>query len=227
MIRWARLSLFFCVVSLSAKAESPRELAPGLPYLRVTDLTKDAAEVQTALKNESVVLDLRSAGATAEAAAALAQRLDQPRPSGGHGIRLFLINPSSSAELVQAVSRPRPRSLTIGPRTPALNPDIAVATSVEDDRHAYNALASGTPLEKLIASNPDKKRFDEAALAKTRATAAAADREADDTDASEPDAAPHPTPEKKDSPLPPPAVPHDLVLERAAQIYRALGAAKR
>lgn len=227
MIRWPRLCLLLSLASLTSWAESPRELAPGLPYFRIADLTREATELQAALKSDSVVLDLRCTPGTTDAVALLAQRLDQPRAAGSHGVRLILINPSSSAELVEAVSRPRPRSLTIGPRTPALAPDIAVPATVEEDRHAYEALVSGTPLDKLIASNPDKKRFDEAALARTRATAAAADRDAEDPEADEPDTAPHRVPDKKGAPPPPPAVPHDLVLERAAQIYRALVASKR
>lgn len=211
--------LFLAIAPL--RAMSPPELAPGLAYFRITDLTKDAADVITALGKDSVVLDLRCALGSPEAAAALGQRLEKPHP-GGHGVWLILINPSSAADIVDVVSRPHPHQLTVGPRTPALAPDIAVSTSAEEDRRAYDALASGTPLEKLISSNPEKKRFDEAALARTRAKAAAdSERDAEDADSPElADTPAHPATEK--APAPPPAIPHDLVLERAAQIYRAL-----
>jgi len=227
MMRWLRFSLVLCVVSLSWAAPS-REIAPGLPYFRIADLAKDTADLQSALTSDSVVLDLRSATGSADAAAALALRLEQPRPAG-RGVRLILVNPGTAAEIVAAVSRPHPRQLTIGPSTPALAPDIAVTTSVEDDRRAYEALASGTPLEKLLSSNLDKKRFDEAALARTRANAAAVtanEHDADDPDPGEVEPATPPATEKKATPAPP-VTPHDLVLERAAQIYRALLAIKK
>ena len=223
MIRWLRFSVFLSVTTLGWAA-GQHELIPGLPYFRIADFAKDSADVQTALSNDSVVLDLRFAVGSADAAAAFALQLDKPRPNP-HGVRLILINPSSSAAIIEAVSRPRPHQLTIGPRTPALSPDIAVAASVEEDRRAYDALTSGTSLEKLISSNPEKKRFDEAALAKSRANAAAAEHD-DDTDSPEVGAVARPVAEK-DTPPPPPPTPHDLVLERAAQVYRALVAAKR
>lgn len=218
MIRRFIPLLFLGIAPLWALSQP--ELAPGLAYFRVTDLTKDSGEVGAALEKESVVLDLRCTVGSPEAAAALGQRLEKPHPRG-HGVWLILINPSTAADIVDVVSRPHPYELTLGPRTPALAPDIAVSTSAEEDRRAYDALASGTPLEKLISSNPEKKRFDEAALARARAKAAAdSERDGEDTDSPElGDTPAHPVTEKTP---PPPSIPHDLVLERAAQIYRAL-----
>ncbi len=223
MTRWLRLSLFLLVASLGWSS-SPRELIPGLPYFRITDYMKEAAEVQTALTKDAVVIDLRSTAGSSEAAIALTEHLEEARVSQ-RGIRLILINPSTSPEIVKALSKPRPRQLTLGPRAPELTPDIAVASSAEEDRRAYDALASGTPLEKLISSITDKKRFDEAALVRSRAglTSPALETEPDVTTAVESAAT---SGQKENQPVAPPP-PHDLVLERAVQIYRALLVAKR
>lgn len=223
MTRWLRLSAFLLITSLGWASSSQQELVPGLLYFRITDYQKDAADLQTALTKGSVVLDLRSTDGSAEAAVNLTQQLEKARV-GERGIRLILINPSTSPEIVRTVTRPRARQLTIGPRAPEVTPDIAVASSAEEDRRAYDALASGTPLDKLISSTTDKKRFDEAALVRSRAgvTSPASESVAEATEAENV----APTTTKETGPVTPP-LPHDLVLERAVQIYRALLIAKR
>lgn len=216
-------SLFLAASPLWGGA--PVDLGHGLVYFRIADLTKEDADVQTALTKSSVVIDFRNATCSPEAAAALNLKLEQA-PPGPNGIRLLLINPESSAVLVEAVSHAHPRELTLGPRTPALAPDIAVSTSVDEDRRAYDALVAGAAIDKLISSNPEKRRFDEAVLARNHANGAASnDAEPEPEDAaSTAEPTPAPSPEKKD---PAPALPHDLVLGRAVQIHRALSAMKR
>jgi len=128
--------------------------------------------------------------------------------------------------------------ITLGARTPALTPDIAVSVSSEDDRHAYDAFGDGTPLDKLLNSALEKKRFDEAALVRDRANAMNPNSDLgsdDDTSALSPEApevapsvslarpAPAPVPAKKAEP--PPII--DAVLQRAVQLHRALVALKK
>ncbi len=238
------LLLALCLFAICpAWAVIQRDLGQGLNYVRISDLSKDAEELKNALTKEAVVLDLRNTIATPEATAALNLQLNEI-PPGMNGVRLILINPTSAAEIVQAVSLPRPRTLTVGPRTPALFTDIAVPTPVDEDRRAYDALADDTPIDGLISSNPGKKRFDEAALTRTHTNGAAApvtdDAGTEDgaervtstpppspsTAASKPveaaaSAAPAAAPAGKKPP-----VRHDLVLERAVQLHRALLALK-
>lgn len=220
MIRF--LPLAFALLSSPCFAVVQHEFGPGLHYLRVTDLTKDSAELQKALSQESLVLDLRFARSTPDAATVLASKLDEP-PPGKNGFRLILINPSSAAEITEALARARPREITIGPKTPALRPDIVVPATVEEDREAYEALNRGTPIEKLISSNLEKRRYDEASLARTHGNGASTE------DHASRDETPDTTSAKSEKPTAPrPAIPPpDLVLTRALQIYRALLSAKK
>jgi hypothetical protein len=198
---------------------SIQELEKGLAYARISDLGRDASQLEAALSKPTVVLDLRDAAGTAAEAKTLASRLVQmpPKPTDH---RLILINPHTAAPILSAVQIAEPRQLTIGPRADGFQVDIAVPISVEDDERAFAAFASGTPLNKLDDSNPEKKRYDEATLAKNRA-AAVAEAEGDNDDIDTPADAqtqtPNTAPEKK-----PENQIHDAVLERAVQLHRAL-----
>lgn len=218
----AAIVLLSCF-ALSGLAAVQSDLGQGLSYTRIGDLTKDAQELQSALSKDAVVIDFRNATSTPDAAAALNIRLDQA-PASPRGLRILLVNPGTAAEVVDVLSRIHPRELTVGPKTPAIAPDIVVATPVEEDRKAYEALASGTPLEKLISANPEKRRFDEASLARSHASPAnAADADPDTDESPEAPKPAAPAPPK----LTPPAPPRDLVLIRAIQLHRALTALKQ
>jgi hypothetical protein len=145
-------------------------------------------------------------------------------------VRIVLINATTSPALIAALGHEHPSVITLGPRTPALAPDIAVAISNEDDLRAFNALANGTPLNKLINDNREKRRYDEAKLVQDHGNGVTppdsilpAEAE-DDTVKTEPTAGKKASPsEKKAAPVPV----IDLVLERAVQIHRSLLALKK
>lgn len=232
------LVAFFIALAASSFGALEHDLGQGLAYARIADLNKDAAALDEALARDAVVIDLRNTRANPEEVARLAQRLDQA-PPGPHGLRLILVNPTTDAALVSAVTQDHPRELTLGPKTPALVTDIPVSISVEDDRRAYEALNTGADLEKLISSNPEKRRFDEATLAHNHALPPATGPGTTDDDA-EPElptpAADSPAPAgaadaistaAAPTPTPTPALPHDLVLARAIQLHRAIVAARK
>jgi hypothetical protein len=138
---------------------------------------------------------------------------------------LVLINATTAPALVSAVSNGIPGVVTLGPTSPAVSADVAVATTDDNDRAAYDALAKGTPLEQLIHPPFEKKRYDEAALAQERAKALNPDSE--DEDSAENTPAPGEKTEKESpkKPATPPLV--DAVLRRAVQLHRTLVALKK
>jgi hypothetical protein len=207
----AQFAAFFLFLACLARGAVIQDLEKDLTYARIGDLGKDAIVLEAALGKPDLILDLRNATATNDLAASLAQRLAQPPPNASDH-RLILLNATTSAAIVAAVSRPVPRQLSIGPNSTAVLPDIIVTITLDQDRKAYDAFKVGEPLGKLINSNPEKKRFDEATLAHNRSTLA----DADPGDETDPAQAP-PVQEKK-----PAEEIHDLVLERAIQIHHAL-----
>lgn len=218
--------LSFLCFAVGASAALEQEIEKGLYFVRVADLDKEPSAVSAALSHEDVIIDLRYTAASTEAAATFhAQLKSAAMTPTAH--RLILLTSTTSAALIAAVDQDIPHVVTLSPRSEALNTDIMVNASAEVDRTAYDAVNAGTALDKVISSNPEKRRFDEAALAHDRAAAAQApaDDDVEQIDAiagttqpalSNPDAA------KKS-----PAAPHDRVLERAIQIHRALLVLKR
>ncbi|HEU5079401.1 MAG TPA: hypothetical protein VFT72_09310 [Opitutaceae bacterium] len=208
-----------------ASAAIEQEIEKGLYFVRVADLDKETATVSAALAHEDVIIDLRYTKGSVDAAATFAAHLHSaPNTPTAH--RLILLTPTTSPAIIDALSEQIPHVLTLSPRSEALNTDIQVNTSAEIDRTAYDAVNSGTALDKVISSNPEKRRFDEAALAHERA--AAAELPADDEDQIDAIAGTtQPTPANPEAAKKSPVAPHDRVLERAIQINRALLVMKR
>ncbi|PTY02513.1 hypothetical protein DB347_24225 [Opitutaceae bacterium EW11] len=209
-----RRILVFFLLSVPSWAALQRDVGQGLVYVRIADLTKDAATLEEALTKPDVVLDFRFAAATVASIESLNLRLEAKTPPP-KGLRLFLVNPQTDQRLAGVLTNERPRELTIGPASPALVVDIPVSTTEEEDRRAYEALAAGTPVEKLTSSNTDKRRFDELSLAHNRGGEIPTQDE--DNQAPPPEAMEATEPAKKEM-----APPHDAVLERAIQIARSL-----
>jgi hypothetical protein len=221
--------VIFLAISPGSQAAIEKELGQALAYLRVTDAHDDASlAVDTIQRRPALVLDLRSLpvanGFTEAVQAALA------KPPAPHAVRIVLINSTTAPELVAAITDALPSVITIGPRSPAIAPDVAVAISDEDDRHAFAALAEGTPLEKLISDAHDKLRYDEARLVQDHANGVTppdsvlpADAE-DDSVTTEPPEEKKSTEAKKKAAAAPVT---DLVLERAVQLHRSLLALKK
>lgn len=205
------------------------ELGNSLAYYRITDTESDRSTVlDTIAHRPALVLDLRSLSVSEGFVDALQTALARTPPP--HAVRIVLINATTSPALIAALGHEHPSVITLGPRSPALAPDIAVAISNEDDLRAFNALANGTPLNKLINDNREKRRYDEAKLVQDHANGVTppdsilpAEAE-DDTVKTEPTAAKKASPSEKKA-EPAPVI--DLVLERAVQIHRSLLALKK
>jgi hypothetical protein len=210
------ISLLLSAVAATA-APTEKDLGQGLKYLRTADAKADAAAITAALGGAALILDLRNAEADEISAQALASALDKSagRP---RTVQLVLINGTTSPLLIAATAIARPGVVTLGPASPAITPDVAVATSREDDRQAYDALTAGTPLEKLIDGAQEKRRFDEATLAHDHNGASRAPDRGEPTDAG-------PSTSPKDKATAPPPI--DRVLQRAVHTHRALLALKK
>jgi hypothetical protein len=211
------------------RAALEKDLGQTLAYLRINDAQADLGTVLDLIERRpALVLDLRSVivedGIAEPLQAALIKR---PLP---RAVRIILINSTTAPALIAAVNAPLPNVITMGPRTAAVIPDVAVATSDEDDRRGFAALAAGTPVEKLINDTRDKRRYDEARLVHDHANGVTppdsllpSDAE-DDSVTTEPTSDPKPSDENKKA-EPPLVV--DLVLERAVQLHRSLLALKK
>jgi hypothetical protein len=199
-----RLGLLFAFAGFLAGGLIAAELAPGLAYLR--------PGMTPAPTPGSAVLDLRYVTDEAEAGPLFAAV--EPGKANLRRVVLVLVSPETATGLRNRLIG-IPRCLTIGRAAPELKTDIVVTTSAETDRRAFDALAAGTPPEKLLIENATKARFDEASLIREHTGTAEPGEDAES--AAEP-AAPPP-------PAPPALV--DPVLQRAVQIHRGLAVLKK
>jgi hypothetical protein len=222
--------LFFLASSIGAHAALEKDLGQALAYLRVTEANADTALVVDTIEHRpALVLDLRSLSSDTALASAIQTAL--AKPPAPHAIRVVLINSTTAPTFVTAITDSLASVITIGPRSPAITPDIAVSISDDDDRRAFAALANGTPLEKLINDSHQKARYDEARLVQDHANGVSPADSALPADAEDESVTNEPASEDK-KPLdaakktaPPPMI--DLVLERAVQLHRSLLALKK
>jgi len=222
--------LFFLAASTAANAALEKDLGQALAYLRVTDADADTAlVVDTIAHRPALVLDLRSLSTDVAFAGAVQTAL--AKPPAPHAIRVVLINSTTTPALVAAITDSLASVITIGPRSPAITPDIAVSISDDADRRAFAALATGTPLEKLINDSHEKARYDEARLVQDHANGVSPADSALPADAEDDSVTNEPAHEEK-KPLdaakktaPAPMI--DLVLERAVQLHRSMLALKK
>ncbi len=221
--------LLFILLGLAPclHAAIEKELGQALAYVRVTDVDADTSiAIDTIARRPALVLDLRAIpvanGFQNKIEAALA------KPPAPHAVRIVLINATTAPALVAAITETLPSVIIIGPRSSAQATDIAVSISDEDDRRAYDALANGTPLEKLINDDHNKPRYDEAKLVHDHANGIVAPDAALPADAEDDSITTEPGAEKKpddSAKKAPPLI--DLVLERAVQIHNSLLALKK
>lgn len=206
IVRWLAAAL---LVSLAGASATPieRELGDGLAYFRIRQLPADLPS-QAAERAGACVVDVRYVQADDDAATAFIAWIRfraTPRSP------VFLLaNGETSAALVKPLSgQLRNAGIAIvGIPARGFAPHVAVSSSVENERRAYDALEKGAPLVALLTDNPRKVRNDEASLSKDRVAEASADA-ADNAD------------EKRAAP------PVDAALQRAVHLHRALVALKR
>jgi hypothetical protein len=161
------------------------------------------------------VLDLRYVTTDDGAAAALRTALATHRTASP---LFILVSPATPAALAPAIAASR--ALTLGCPGSQPAPKVVVQTDPASDRQAYDALATGTPLDQLLTGKIEKERFDESTLV-------------NEFKNGNPDPAPPPSPDPTAAkpsapatgkPLPLPA---DRVLQRTVHLHRALLALRR
>ena len=218
-------ALLACAVPpVATAATTEHDLGQGLHYLRVTDLVADFPTLEKTLAaRPAAVLDLRQTTATPDAAIALRTSLARPL-STAHTARLLLLSEATPREVINALPAALPSTLTLAAATSSLTPDIAITTPPDEDRRAYDALTTGTSIDKLLSGSiPQKKaRYDEASLVRDHAngtTRASSSFGPDEDDDPEP-----PEPAPTAAPTTPPV---DRVLLRAVHLHRALLALKK
>lgn len=226
----ARLFLIVLILPFASglHAAIATELGNSLLYYRITDAEADrSAALDTIAHRPALVLDLRSLSVSDGFADALQTTLARTPPP--HAVRLILINATTSPTLINALSQELPSVITLGPSSPAFAPDIAIAISTEDDLRAFNALANGTPLNKLINDNREKRRYDEAKLVQDHANGITAPESVLPAEAEDDTVKTEPAIDNKESPSEKKTEPAviDLVLERAIQLHRSLLALKK
>lgn len=186
-----------------------RDLGYGLVYVRVRNLPADLPTKAVTGRVPPCVVDVRYVAADAEGAAAFLTWV-KARATPRSPI-FILANAETSAALRESLASHQRGSgiAVVGVPGKNFQPHVAVKTSPENERRAYDALAAGTPVAKLLADNPDKVRNDEASLSKDRVAEASADAATDVLTG------------KREPP------PIDATLQRAVHLHRALVALRK
>jgi len=126
----------------------------------------------------------------------------------------LLANADTAPALLRALGPAAlpPGTLTLGLTAPGFWPDVAIRTTAETERRAYDAFATGTTLAALVEEKITKPRYDEAEMVRRQAA-----HEPLDTDEDFPSTTP-----ANDAIPTPPAPLIDATLQRAIQLHRAL-----
>lgn len=201
---FALLLLWSAAVAVAAPLQ--HELGDRLRYHRAADLPADLPAAQPGRKTP-LVLDARFS--RGDEAAAIATQAWLRFYASSRTPVFVLANVETSAEVrrVLAALRRTPGILVIGRPTRDFEPDVPIKTSAENERKAYDALASGVPVAALVVENPDKVRNDEASLSRDRLAEASAE-----------------IAEQAKAKPPPPI---DAALQRAVHLHRALVALRK
>lgn len=192
-----------------------RDLGQNLAYHRAHTLPAELPDASA--KAQPLVLDLRFTLASEGAAAALTSwlRVNATRTTPV----IVLVNAETAPALHTTFASlgSQPGLLVIGSAASGFIPDIALPTSLEAERRAYQALADGASLDSLLREHTDKPRHDEAAIMRER-TNPPEDPEEDELSDDPP---------QKTASEPPPPRTIDFALQRAVQLHRALLALNR
>ncbi len=181
-----------------------RDLGRGLVYHRVRHLPADLPSADAARKRPTV-LDVRYVRGDAAAGAALVAWLKFYATF--HTPVFVLANTETSTPILRALASRGPLGsiLVIGAPARDFAPDIAIQTTADAERQAYDAVGAGTDPNTLIVENADKVRNDEASLSHDSSTEPQAD------------------PAKEHAPAPP----LDAALQRAVHLHRTLVALRK
>lgn len=208
MKRLPAFLLFLVAAAAASAAPLARDLGRNLAFLRVHSLPADFPS-PTAARNQPCVLDLRYARVDDASAAALWNWI---RSRATARTPVFILANAATDRNLLAATSPAAIShvLVIGTTAGGFTPDIAVPSSPEAERRAYDALENGADVATLLVENGDKARNDEASLSRDRSTEPAEPAAGAD------DARPRTTPP-----------PVDAALQRAVHLHRALVALKK
>lgn len=201
------LGLLLHASAFATAAPVQRELGQRLFYHRVGELPADLPGTGAARK-QPLVLDLRYVQADAAAATATQAWIKFYASSRTPVFVLANVETGSLLRAALAHLRGAPGVVVIGRPGRDFTPDVAVTSTPERERRAYEALREGAEMAALVTDNPDKVRNDEASLAR--------DRPLDELH--EPGVASPPAPERP---------PIDAALQRAMHLHRALVALRR
>jgi hypothetical protein len=185
-----------------------RDLGAGLEFFRIHALPAELPPPDAA-RGRPCVIDLRYTRVEADTAPTVLAWIKShatPRTPV-----LLLANAQTDRDLLVAIGSLGTGTsiVTIGAPGPHFTPDIAVQTSPENERRAYDALDAGAAPATLIAENVDKARNDEASLSRDRSTEEPAERPAENSG------------KERD------VAPFDAALQRAVHLHRALLALKK
>ncbi|AWI08096.1 hypothetical protein [Ereboglobus luteus] len=226
----------FCAASGAADKAGAQDLGEGLVYFRMTNPAADLPALKSVLaENKAAVVDLRGVDARVADVRALRIALVPPVSPETRAARFVLINRDTSSAVPFTLNAGLPDNtqgvLVMALAVDNVPADVKVRGSVEDDRRACEAISKGAAVSTLINHQPDKKRYDEAALmrdyqglpepeveAKT-----VADKKAPDAADSDSQAKPGEKETEGESSSPesqPP--PTDSLLQAAVQTHRAL-----
>lgn len=219
------LAALFQIPVYAATAEPvPSDLGSNLAYIRIHSLADSASALQSALApKHACVLDLRHVVSTEESVGSLRAAL---AAHSGDAALYILISPSTPADVIDAVNTTPGPYVTLGVANPNLPPKVTVNATTEEDRQAYDAFESGTPITDLISGKIEKERYDEATLV----------QEFKNGDTNPPELlTPDPTKPKtettggkpSESTAPAAAPLRDKVLQRALNLHQALLALRR
>jgi hypothetical protein len=240
------LFLFALTLARAATPAAPVDLGEGLSYLRIRSVGDDTAIMST-VKADALVLDLRHASANDETAAAFGDALAKLERDD---LVMVLVSPATPRALAAVLEKSGPRLLVLGTAEARPKPTVAIQTTADADRAAYDAFETGTPLEKLISGKIEKERYDEATLVAEFKSGQALPVSEDPPATAAP---PTPTPAQPESTAPapsdasptapstaaaapavsaepavaPPAPATDRVLQRAVHLHRSLLALRR
>lgn len=201
---YARVAVWFLSgFALASAAPVTRDLGRNLAYFRVHELPRDLPQTESA-RPQPCVLDVRYVRADAAAGATLLAWLKFH--ASARTPVLVLANAETDAALLAPLGPGHTAAniLVIGATARGFTPDIAVQTSPQNERHAYDALEAGAEVTAVISENGDKARNDEASLSHDRST--------------------EPSETAKERTAGPPL---DAALQRAVHLHRALLALKK
>ena len=209
-----RLLALVLTTGCSFAAPLTFDLGQGLAYHRAHSLPADLPG-SSPTRPQPLVFDLRYAVGDADAATALSAWLKfraAPRTP------VFLLANSATSPALRAAFADRQHTaglIVLGLAGSDFFPDIALKTTPEAERLAYDALTDASALARLINPPITKPRNDEARLVADYLAGRTSEPPA--TDPAPASTAPTPTP-------PPPT---DPVLQRAVHLHRSLLALKR